>query len=354
MCKGAENMNAEFVKEGWYVVAWDHEVRRLELLRRVVLGEPVVLYRTSDGSAVALEDRCCHRHAPLSHGTLQEDRVVCAYHGLEFDPSGACVHVPSQETIPRGAGVRSYPIIEQDHFVWLWTGAVGNRERTQIPDFKPLRDPAYAWRGERLHVDGNYALIVENLMDLTHLPALHRTTLASSYIPDNEIPVAYSADAEGIRVDRSIQDTSPPPYFRLLAGFEKTDRVDRWMKTHFVPPGVVYIDIGAAVAGTGALAGDRSQGVTTWNLNAITPETATTSHYFWAQAQDFTSNDPSLSELDFQLVHKAFIEDLSIIKGQQQNIELNPDAPRINLVSDKAGLQARRLLESLAKAGARK
>jgi len=212
-----------------------------------------------------------------------------------------------------------------------------------------MSHPDWSWRGERLEVEGHYLLVIENLMDLTHLPALHLTTLADTAIPANEIPVDYRIEPDRIFVDRWILDTPVPPYFRVLAKFAKDDRVDRWMNTIFTPPGFVRIDIGAAHAGTGARQGDRSRGVTTWNLNAITPETERSSHYFWAQAQSFSREDRSITELDFQLVHSAFLEDLKIIKGQQQNIDLAPDAPRVNLASDRAGIQARRMIERLVR-----
>jgi vanillate O-demethylase monooxygenase subunit len=87
--------------------------------------------------------------------------------------------------------------------------------------------------------------------------------------------------------------------------------------------------------------------VTTRNLNAITPETPTTSHYFWAQAQDFALGDPTIADVDFQMVQGAFREDLAIIKGQQQNIDLNPHATRLNIAADSGGMQARRIVERL-------
>ena len=98
------------------------------------------------------------------------------------------------------------------------------------------------------------------------------------------------------------------------------------MNLEFLAPAMVRLDIGAARAGTGARDGDRSQGITTRNLNAITPETVRTSHYFWAQAQDFGLDDPTITDVDFQLVHGAFLEDLAIIRGQQENIDLAPNA----------------------------
>src|SRR5574338_468475 len=105
-----------FVKNAWYVAAWDHELGR-DLLRRVILGEPVVLYRRADGGPVALEDRCCHRQAPLSRGKLIGDIVQCPYHGLQFAPDGRCVKVPSQERVPPSARVRAYPVVEKNHWI---------------------------------------------------------------------------------------------------------------------------------------------------------------------------------------------------------------------------------------------
>ncbi|MBA3504479.1 MAG: Rieske 2Fe-2S domain-containing protein [Betaproteobacteria bacterium] len=56
-----------FVGNAWYAIAWADEVARA-LLSRTVINERVVLYRTLAGAPVALEDRCAHRHLPLSMG----------------------------------------------------------------------------------------------------------------------------------------------------------------------------------------------------------------------------------------------------------------------------------------------
>jgi len=336
-----------FLRNCWYVAAWDHEVHRLQLARRLLLGEAVALYRDAEGKVVALEDRCCHRHAPLSMGRVKGSNVECKYHGLVFDPSGRCVHIPWQETIPPSACVRSYPIVEKYHWVWIWMGEPSLADASLIEDFHWMDHPDWRFKGERLHVEGNYLLLVENLVDLSHLPHVHATSLADTAIPTNEIPVKYEREGNSVKVQRWVLDTPVPPYFRLLGGFGKEDRVDRWMNLQFSPPAMIRIDIGAARAGTGAREGVRSQGVTTWNLNAITPETDKTSHYFWAQAQDFSKDDPSLADVDFQLVHGAFQEDLAMIKGQQENIDLRPDAARLNIATDTGGIMARRIVEQL-------
>ena len=136
----------------------------------------------------------------------------------------------------------------------------------------------------------------------------------------------------------------------MLADFAPKARVDRWINTIFTPPSFVRIEIGAAEAGSGARDGDRSRAVTAWNLNAITPKAATSAHYFWARAQDFASGDPSISELDFALVRRAFEEDLAVIAGQQENLDIDPAARRLDIAADRAGVQARRIIERIAKA----
>src|SRR3974377_2452185 len=114
-------MSGAFLKNCWYVAAQADEVG-VAPLGRTLLGEPVVLYRKEDGTAVALEDRCCHRRAPLSKGVLIGDALQCGYHGFPFDAAGACIRIPGQDRVPLGIGVRGYPLVERHAFLWIWMG----------------------------------------------------------------------------------------------------------------------------------------------------------------------------------------------------------------------------------------
>ena len=107
-----------FLRNYWYVAALDEEVRDRPL-GRMILGEPVVLFRSGDGALHAFEDRCPHRQLPLSMGKVVGDALQCYYHGLRFDGSGQCVRVPGQDHIPPKAQVRTYPVIER--YRWIWT-----------------------------------------------------------------------------------------------------------------------------------------------------------------------------------------------------------------------------------------
>tara|TARA_R110000787_G_scaffold93981_16_gene196523 strand:- start:627 stop:1691 length:1065 start_codon:yes stop_codon:yes gene_type:complete len=336
-----------FPRNFWYVAASDQEIRRQELFRRVICNEPVVMYRCEDGSPAALEDRCCHRHMPLSDGKLKGNNVECLYHGLTYDPTGACIHVPSQKTIPPEAKVKSYPVVERYRWIWIWMGDPALADPDLIADFHWLDDPGWRAKGDRLDLPGNYQLLVDNLLDLTHLQFVHETTLGTSAI--SGAPITTEREDNLVRVTRWILDSPPPPFFQKAGGFGPEDRIDRWQIIEYVPPGFVRLDVGGARAGTGAREGDRSQGFSMRNLNAITPETETTSHYFWAQAHDFSLDDPTVTELLYRQIWTAFQEDLHVIGAQQGNIDhygaALPD--QVDFNQDSGGIQARRIIDRI-------
>jgi phenylpropionate dioxygenase-like ring-hydroxylating dioxygenase large terminal subunit len=100
-----------FIRNAWYVVAWDFEVLADTVLERTILGESVIVYRTCDGIPVVMENRCCHRAAPLALGRKEGNRIRCMYHGLLFGPDGICVEIPGQDRIPLAARVsRRFPL----------------------------------------------------------------------------------------------------------------------------------------------------------------------------------------------------------------------------------------------------
>ena len=339
-----------FPRNYWYVAAWADEVRRQEMLRRVICSEPIVFYRREDGRPAALEDRCCHRHMPLSDGRIRGDNVECIYHGLTYDPTGACIRVPSQTQIPPDARVRSYPVAERYGWVWIWMGEPALADPAAIEDFHWMDHPDWRAKGERLALDANYMLLVDNLLDLTHLQFVHPTTLGTEAISGN--PIRTERIGDGVRVTRWIMNSPAPPFFQKAGGFAPDENVDRWQIIDFTPPGFVRLDVGAAKAGTGAPEGDRSQGITMRNLNAITPETDGTTHYFWAQAHDFRIDDPTVTELLFRQVHTAFMEDLAVLKAQQANIDAFGEPPQVDFNQDAGGLQARRALQRILDAEA--
>ena len=89
-----------FIRNCWYVIAWDHEIVGDALFSRTVLNEPILVYRRADGGYVALEDRCCHRLAPLSIGRREGDCLRCGYHGSSSIRAGSASRSPVSSGCP--------------------------------------------------------------------------------------------------------------------------------------------------------------------------------------------------------------------------------------------------------------
>src|SRR3546814_18439637 len=101
-----------FLRNAWYVGGTTAELNDQKMIALTMLGEPVVIYRKSNGEAVALENRCVHRLAPLSLGRVEGDNLRCMYHGMLFSDQGKAPEIPGQDLIPERACIRSSPVVE--------------------------------------------------------------------------------------------------------------------------------------------------------------------------------------------------------------------------------------------------
>lgn len=335
-------MSATFPLNAWYAVAWDAELRRA-LLPRTVCDRKMVLYRTEAGEPAALEDACWHRLVPLSLGRLRGDDVVCGYHGLVFNDRGRCIHMPSQETVNPAACVRSFPVIDRHRFVWVWPGDPALADPALVPDLHWCNDPAWAGDGKTLHLACDYRLVVDNLMDLTHETYVHSTSIGNEAVAESPFTVTHGD--RSVTVTRWMIDIEPPPFWRAQLG--KPGRVDRWQIIHFTPPGTVAIDVGVAPTGTGAPRGDRSQGVSMWVINTITPETAARCHYFWGNMRDYRIDEQRVTTEIREGIAKVFHEDEVMLEAQQRAIDEHPDHAFYNLNIDAGAMWARRLIDRL-------
>lgn len=333
--------SAIFLRNTWYVAAWSHEIAADGMLARTITRVPLVFWRDRAGQVVALEDRCCHRAAPLSKGRREGDRIRCMYHGLLFDPSGQCVEIPSQEYIPPAAKVRSFPVVERFKWVWVWMGDADKLDASLIPDTHYLDD--VGWRGTPgyLHYDANYLLITDNLLDFSHLSYVHEKTLGGSAKYAGIRP-KITRNGRSVRVERWLIDDEPAPFLRNLKTW--TGNVDRWNIYDVVLPGVLLMDSGSAPTGTGAPEGNRVDAAQFFGCQAVTPETENTSHYFFQQSHGFALDDAGVTESLRTSVLAGFLEDQDIILAQQNILNLNPNAPMLAMRMDVALASFRSML----------
>ena len=136
-----------FVRNCWYVAGWEDEISSDGVFERTLLGDSIVFYRATDGRLVALDNRCCHRGAPLHMGHREGDSLRCPYHGMLFNAEGQCTEIPGQEIIPQRACVRSYPVVARDELIWIWMGDPAKADPDKIIRFAWHTDKA--WRKKR-------------------------------------------------------------------------------------------------------------------------------------------------------------------------------------------------------------
>ena len=215
---------------------------------------------------------------------------------------------------------------------------------TTIPDFHWNDDPEWVAVGDYFYVKGSYRLLIDNLLDLSHVAYVHASTLGTDGVAN--FPVKVTREDDKVHAVRWIFDEPAPALFKMVGGF--TGKVDRWQMIHYQEPSHFMIDVGCAEVGTGAMEGDRSHGVTMFSNHTLTPETATSTHYFWHHARNFRLDEPDLTETLAKATSTAFGEDVVIIEAQQDRMNrAAPDKPIVDINADAGVLQARRLLDSL-------
>lgn len=329
-----------FARNSWYIAAWGDEVGDAPLGRRIC-NDPVVLFRDREGRAAALADRCCHRAAPLSRGTVVEQGIQCGYHGLIIDSAGKCVKVPGQRLIPGDAAVKSYPLVEKNQLIWVWMGDPALADPATIVDF-PYHD---TWPNKHAcyPIRGNYMLMVDNLMDLTHLGYLHAKTVGGNPGQHVDAEMKTTRTPSGVRFTRWMKNSPPPPSYVRAAGF--TGRVDRLQAFEFVAPCTILQWTGASDAGSGAAPDDfRFQ----FRLfHGLTPETETSCFYFWSVANGYRQNEPEATEQLYREIAPTFIEDQEMVEAQQARLSEFGENGLVDIASDTTRMHMRRMVEGM-------
>lgn len=331
-----------YLKNTWYVAAWANEITR-DLSHRTLLDEPVLMFRKEDGSAVAMTDRCPHRFAPLHLGKLIGDVVQCGYHGLRFDCQGSCVLNPHGDgKIPQAAKVKTFPVVERYSLLWIWMGDANEADASRIPDFAFLEDARRATVSGYLRVEAHYELETDNLMDLSHTQFVHANFQASDSVLQGQHEVVQ--DGNTLHSNLWCPNGKASPQFAMRLG-DPEMMVDQWMDMRWDPPSVLRLDTGVAPTGQ-----SRERGARSLSAHIVTPETETSTHYFFANSRDFRVDDPAMDEairnwqaVGFGEQDKTMIEAVQKSMGNTDLLALKP----ILLKNDSGSMRARRTLAQL-------
>jgi phenylpropionate dioxygenase-like ring-hydroxylating dioxygenase large terminal subunit len=336
------------LKNTWYIAAWDEEIPPGRLFDRVLLEKRILFFRDTGGTVRAIGDRCPHRFAPLHLGVHCGDSVQCKYHGLEFGSDGRCVRNPhGNGVIPQAAHVPAYPTVERYGAIWIWLGDPKLADPATVPVFPLLNPDAYAVGHGYLRAKANYQLEADNILDLSHIEFMH-PLFATEAVRRGKIE--SSQEGNVVWSKRFITNDHLPPFLEELFGLAPGTEVDRWLDCRWQVPALIELYSGATLAGH-----SRSDGTEAPGVHFFTPETQSTTHYFYGMCCP-RSLGPQAQEIAQQrtdAVRGPFeSEDLPVVEGQQAMIG---DADFMSLrpllmPGDAAAAKARRVLEKLISA----
>ena len=313
-----------FLRDLWYCSALARDITS-QPLRRLICGEPIVIFRTDGGRVVALEDRCGHRQAPLSRGRVLGEDIQCMYHGYIFGADGTCSHVPHQDAAPKTASIRSYAAVERWGYIWLWWGEPAEADGRTVPDLPWTDDARQRSVYFHFHVQANFQLMADNLLDVSHTDFLHRTSIGSQSgmkTDATKLEMSRRIDGENVYCTRRLSNATLGPVATKWAGTSLP--VNRTNTLMWEAPNTIH----------SVLEFENAESHRTIHMEHImTPETATTTHYFMNWTRDFGLDNvgyPTDDDVNAEQVAVVTTEDIPMVEAQQENLLLfdrTQDAP---------------------------
>lgn len=334
-----------FIQNAWYASAWAHELTHDDFLARKILGKGLILYRKADDSVAAIIDRCSHRFAPLSLGRREGDCIRCMYHGLVFDGEGTCVEEPGRKGVSPNTDIRSFPAVERHKLVWVWMGDADKADPDLIPDCHQNDSAEWTCVPRYASFKANYLLVLDNLLDFSHLSFVHENSLGGSRTIAEINPKVEQTD-KGVKMTRWY--LGEPGFAPYLKGHERFEgAVDRWNIYHLSTLSNHFsMSSGSAPANTGAPEGKLAPETMVFHSNQlITPADEHNTHYFWVYAHNFALDDANLTNSLAERVSAGFVEDRTMIEAQQLVVDEAGDDQMAYTHFDNGLTLGRRLID---------
>ena len=166
------------IKNQWYGILDSKQLKSKKPIGVTRLGEKLVFWRNENGKVNCIFDKCCHRGASLSAGKIIHDKIICPFHGFQYDTSGKVTLIPANgknTPIPERFKVNAYQVKEKYGLIWLWFGEFTD-ELPEIPFFKELRE-GFSYGGFSEMWPVHYTRAIENQLDVVHLPFVHTSSI---------------------------------------------------------------------------------------------------------------------------------------------------------------------------------
>jgi phenylpropionate dioxygenase-like ring-hydroxylating dioxygenase large terminal subunit len=335
---------SSFIRNTWYIAGWAREIEPDKLLARTIADTQVVMYRDGTGALCALRDRCAHRFVPLSKGRICNGVLECGYHGLQYDRTGICVSNP-HGPVSRALAVDGFTLAEKDGLLWLWLGDPARAKPEAIPDMSDSAQyPATAVIEGYLPVKAHHMLLVDNILDLSHADYLHRSGLGSGGSMTRTRP-RIEEGADWVLAEWLVSKENKGVAIMRAQLPDPTVLVDMWTEVKWHSGSAVMLKVGMVATGE-----PRDNGIVTHVIHAMTPETATSSHYFYRVWRNYRQDDEALSRGMREAVRVAFEDEDKMMIELQQAAVGNDDFMSMKpalLPIDMASTRARRMYDRL-------
>jgi vanillate O-demethylase monooxygenase subunit len=277
---------------------------------------------------------------PLEKGRLVGNDIQCGYHGFKYDTKGVCVLTPSQDS-PAPACLRTYPLIEHGGTVWIWTGEADLADPALMPDLASVGVGSPGWAADMsscFELKGRYTLLIDNLLDLTHVSFIHIDTL-----PNGEavakLPYELVSSGKSLNVRRVGKGIPSNPFLKLL--FPDYDGpVDQSFDAEYMGPCLIRTAGQMWASGTGAPLGTLNF------LHIITPETATTTRYYVITTRNFGLGSPAISAMSDHFTKTIGPQDQDAIEAIEQVLRQGNRPREISCRADAGDIQVRRRLSA--------
>ena len=225
----------------WYAVEFGDRIKdRPQLLK--LLDRELVLYRTTDGQIHAIDNTCIHRGAALANGWVEDNCIVCPYHGWQYQPDGTCVKIPAnlpQAIIPDRAKMTTYPVREKYGWIWIFIGDLDRLQDVDIPVLPQYKSANFRSIQGEFHWDANYERVLENGLDFAHAPFVHSGSFGN---PDAPKIADFTIDRDDNGTSATVLLAANPPkgLWKLLADRERAPIKTR---TGFFLPNLTFLEV---------------------------------------------------------------------------------------------------------------
>jgi len=197
----------------WYVLLDSAQVKE-KPVGVTRLGEKMVFWRDGTGLIHCFPDKCVHRGVELSLGQVIDGCLACPFHGFRYDPSGRITLIPAngrEAPVPQAFRIHSYPTHEAHGFVWVWWGA-DPPEQLAPPRFFDDIDDTFAYKTVQDPWRAHYARVIENQLDVVHLPFIHHNTIGRGgrQVVDGPAMEWVDENSFHVYVYNRVDDGTPP------------------------------------------------------------------------------------------------------------------------------------------------